>query len=173
VYTNVVERVPLTQRERGKLDLSRISLNSELGTALSNRLKQEHRALRESAACDGLLEQISMPPLLRLWDQQWPLVVGAGALLLFALYIPGILRRFGVSLPLRMLAFLLPFVALSALLAHGLGQTDERASELRKKAAPCMPETFDELRDRGAELWEQAELVRSLKRLVSRESGGS
>jgi hypothetical protein len=162
VYTNIVETVPLEERERGKLELRLITADTELGVELSARLRQEHETRIQTPVCDQLRAAIDTPPLRRLWDEHAPLLGGAAMLVAFVLFIPSMLGRFGVSLWMRMLATIIPLMAVIALGTLGYEQARTSLQAQQLQAQPCLADTFDKLTREGGGLDCQAELLRSL-----------
>src|SRR5204862_3380210 len=68
VYTNIEEQVPLGQREDARLDLSHISLNTELGNELARRFEVRHGELTRTPFCAQARAEGSKDFLAVLWD---------------------------------------------------------------------------------------------------------
>jgi len=172
VFTNIEERVPLAQREKSEVDLSHISLHSELGNALRARLEQEHAALSASGYCAELRSALAMPTLQRVWHDYAPLVVCGGLLLAFALYTPFALKRFGGTVWARTLSMAIPTLAVAGMLSYALDQTGKTISGLKDQLEPCVAQTFARAGQGaggsgGGGLQQQAALVQKLQRLVA------
>jgi hypothetical protein len=164
VYTNITEQVPVDQREQGKLDLSRIPLNSELGAELDRRFEQEHAELRESSYCQALLAEAGEDLLKRIWEDYAPLVVCGGVLLAFLLFTPFALRRYGAPVWAKTLMMAIPSLAIGGLVSFTMMHTNRTISQLKERVKPCTAETFDRLRAEPDALAKRSQLIEQLKR---------
>jgi hypothetical protein len=173
VYTNIVEQVPVEQRERGKLDLSRISLNSEIGAELDRRFAEQHAELSASSYCRMLFDASAQGPLRRAWEEYAPLIVCGGLLLAFLLFTPSALRRFGAPVWAKTLMMAIPSLALGGLITFTMAQTNKALAELKQRVKPCASETFAELGREPDALLRRSRLVGSLQREVARLQGAA
>lgn len=167
VYTNIDEQVPIEQRERAKLDLSRIPLNSEVGAALDRRFEQEHAELSASTYCQGLRDAAGDGFLLRLWQDFGPLLVCGGVLLGFLLFTPSALRRFGAPVWAKTLMMAIPSLAVGGVIAYTMTQTNRTIGELKERVKPCVSDTFARLKSEPDALVKRSDLVEQLKREIA------
>lgn len=162
VYTNVLEQVPLAQRADAEVDLSRISLNSELGTELERSLKQAHARLSAGEYCEGLRAEADAP-----WESMWrdeaPLVICGAALLLFLLITPTMLRKFGAAIWMRTLMTAASWLTIAGLTMFGSMRAARTASSLKDQLKPCETSTWDALAKQDKGLSKHVDLVRDLQ----------
>jgi hypothetical protein len=168
VYTNIAEQVPLEQRERARLDLSRVSLNSEIGRELDQRFAQEHETLAQSDYCKELRGAAGQGFWWRLWSDFGPLLVCGAALLGFLLFTPAALRRYGAPVWAKTLMMAVPSLSVAGLLMFSMGQTNKALGELRQRVRPCAAETFENLKSAPNPIQKHAELIEQLKRQIAR-----
>lgn len=164
VYTNVAEQVPVEQRQQSRLDLQRISLNTEIGNELEQRLEEEHTALAQSDYCQGIKAAAEGGFLERLWDDFGPLLVCGGVLLLFVLVTPFALKRFGAPIWAKTLMMAIPTLAVIGLLSFTMSKTNRTVADLRQRLQPCSTETFAKLKSDPNPIAKHAELIEQLKR---------
>jgi hypothetical protein len=173
VYTNIEEQVPLEQRARGKLDLSRIELNTEIGTELDRRLQEQHAALSQSSYCKQLRSAASEGFWSQLWNDFAPLLICGGLLLGFLLYTPRALRRFGAPVWAKTLMMAIPSLAIAGAVTFSMTHTNKTILELKRQVEPCAEETFARLKTEPQALLKHAQLVEHLKRQVGKLGGGA
>jgi hypothetical protein len=167
VFTNAAEQVPLEQREQGRLDLSKVSLNTEIGNELDRRFEEEHAQLTQSDYCKQVRVAAKRSFLEQLWDDFGPLLVCGGALLLFLLFTPTALRRFGAPVWAKVLMMAIPTLALTGLMTFTMSHTNRTVSDLRRRVQPCAPETFAKLKSDPNPIAKHAELIEQLKRQIA------
>lgn len=173
VYTNITEQVPLEQRERGKLDLSRISLNSELGAELDRGFAAEHAELRESTYCQALRAAAEVSLLERIWEDFAPLVVCGAVMLAFVLFTPYAMRAFGAPVWAKTLMMAIPSLAIAGLVAFTMNHTNKAIVKLKEQVKPCAAESFAELRSEPDALAKRSQMIEELRREVTTlEVGG-
>jgi hypothetical protein len=173
VYTNIAEQVPLEQRERSKLDLSRISLNTEIGAELNHRFAEQHAELSASSYCQTLFAAAGQNPLRHAWEEFAPLIVCGGLLLAFLLFTPSALRRFGAPVWAKTLMMAIPSLAVGGLITFTMTQTNKQLSELKQRVKPCASETFDGLAHEPDPLVQRSRLVSQLQREVAAVHGAA
>ena len=173
VYTNIEEQVPLEQRAKGKLDLSRIELNTEIGTELDRRLEQQHAVLTKSSYCKQLRDAASEGFLSRLWNDFAPLLVCGGLLLCFLLYTPQALRRFGAPVWAKTLMMAIPSLAIAGVITFSMTHTNNAIADLKRRVQPCAQDSFARLKSEPNALLKHAQLVEYLKREVQKLGGGA
>jgi hypothetical protein len=172
VYTNIGEQVPLAQRESGRLDLSKIPLNSEIGAELDRRFAEKHAELSESSYCQALREAAEDGLLERVWDDFGPLVVCGGVLLGFLLYTPTAMRRFGAPVWAKTLMMAIPSLAIAGVVTFTMTQTNRAVVELKKRVKPCAADTYAKLAGEPDALVKRSQLLDQLQREVARAQAG-
>lgn len=173
VYTNIVEQVPLEQREHAKLDLSHISLNTEIGAELNRRFAEQHAELSASSYCRMLFDAAAQGPLRRAWEEFAPLIVCGGLLLAFLLFTPSALRRFGAPVWAKTLMMAIPSLAVGGLITFTMMQTNKALAELKRRVKPCAGETFAALAREPDALVQRSRLVSELQRQIATVHGAA
>jgi hypothetical protein len=168
VYTNIVEAVPVAQRERAKMDLSRITLNTEVGSEIERHLQEEHAALTKSPYCTQLREAANVGFLEQLWEDFAPLIACGGMLLALLLFTPAALRRFGAPEWAKVLMMAIPSLALGGLVMFSMSYTNNTIVQLKARARPCAAETFAKLSSSQNALFEHVQLVDQLKQQMAK-----
>jgi len=166
VYTNSAESVPLDQRAQAKMDLSHIPLNSELGSELNRRLSDRYKKLVDSPGCAALRSEAEMGFVERLWNDYAPLLICGGVLLLFVLFTPAALRRFGGPIWARTLMMALPALAVAGVMTFSMRETGRVLIELKARAKPCEPGAFASLGGLPNSVQQRIDLVRRLQALT-------
>ena len=167
VYTNIAEQVPVEQREQGRLDLSQIELNTEIGRELDRRFEEEHAALTESDYCANLKRAVDRGVLEQAWQDFGPLLACGGLLLAFLLFTPAALRRFGAPVWAKTLMMAVPALAVGGLLTFTMSHTNKTIAGLKQKVRPCATETFSALKSAPNPILQHARLIEQLKRDIA------
>jgi hypothetical protein len=167
VYTNVLEQVPLAQRPEAGVDLSRVSLNTEVGSEMRRRLEQQYAALHASPYCQRLRAEADETFFDRLWDDFAPLVVCGAGVVLLLLLTPVAMRRYGAPAWARVLGMGIPALTLSGLAMFSITRTNQAVVEWRHRARQCRGETFAGLATQPDAVAKQSELVESLQREIA------
>lgn len=163
VFTNVIESVPLAQREGSQLDLSHVPLNSELGTQINARLTSEHQRLVRSDYCVDARQRQEEGSLWALWDRYSPIIVTGACILLFLLITPAMFRRVSVPEWVRTLRFAIPVLAVSGVLLYSMMEANRGIGGMLAGEAPCEPETWERLGERESPLAARLALVQALR----------
>jgi hypothetical protein len=120
------------------IDLRQVSLNSSLGTALNQQLKQRFEALRTSSTCDQLRGQAEGGGFWQeLWSRPRPLVVCGGAMLLLILIAPWMASRGWGAQWARVLGVATPLLGFVGLSAYLIVQTQARLRTIAPRAERC------------------------------------
>jgi hypothetical protein len=167
VYTNIVEQVPVRQRATAWVDLSRVSLNTEVGTEIDRRFEEQHAALTKSPYCQHLRAAANAGFFARLWEDFAPLVACGAMLLVLLLFTPTALRRFGAPVWAKVLTMAIPSLTLAGLMMFSMSYTTKTLSELKRRAKPCSSEFFVKLANREDALVQHAQLVEQLKHEIA------
>lgn len=140
VFTNAAEQVPLEQRPSADVDLSRRSLNLEVGNDFARRIEVEHAALRKTPYCERARQAAATTFLDQLWEEYSALVVAAGVLLVLIVISPMMMRRFGVAGWIKAVSMAIPLVFAVGLVVFALDKTQKSVSRLKSRAEPCSDE---------------------------------
>jgi hypothetical protein len=142
VYTNLAASVPPEQRAQARVELRDVSLNSELGSALNQKLQERFDALRGAAACEQVRAEVELPWWQRAWRDQRVLVSCAGVMLLLLLCTPYMHRR-GWGAPwARVLWTAAPLLGIVAVSASVLMKANASLNALAPRAQRCDPGAF-------------------------------
>jgi hypothetical protein len=162
-YTNLRASVPAAQRAGAEVDLSRVSLNTQLGRDLDRRLNEEHALLSEQPACQQLRAAAakSLPQVI--WQEHGPLVVCGGAILLLVFGTPYMVRRVGGPAWSRALGMAVPILALVGLSAYATIRSTQSLSKLKLNAAPCEAETWNALAQSDNGLIDRYKLLQGMR----------
>jgi hypothetical protein len=148
VFVNGLSRVPARYRARARrVDLSQVSLNTELGRGLHQEVEREYERLKaaERAAlagesrCGEVREEGALGWLKRLWAEHGYLVVIGGALLALGIATPFIVRHVPADRWVRVLMVVVPFLGSVALMTYAAARTSGALREGRGAPA-CRPE---------------------------------
>jgi hypothetical protein len=167
VYTNNAEQVPENQRPKAKVDLSRRSLNTEIGTELQERLAAQHDALIKTPYCREALAAANRDLLTQAWNDFRPLCVAAGAILFLFLVSPAALRRFGAPQWAKTLTMAIPILGVGGLLLFVFDGSSHALHSLKQQAAPCMHETFTRLSGQPNAQALQTQLIGTLQQHIA------
>jgi hypothetical protein len=137
VFTNLLDQVPPDQRPGAAVDLAHVSLNSELGAELDQRLKSRFEALRESSVCRGARSEAQEPWWKRAATEHRSALTFAAALLVFLLLTPTMSRRFGGAAWARALSLAIPVLGLGGIISFMIVQAGHSATKFA-------PESCDE-----------------------------
>lgn len=142
VYTNLEASVPPEQRAQARVELSHVPLNSELGTALNQKLQERFDALRTAQACSELRSEAELAWWQRAWRDHRVVVVCALALLALLLCSPWMLRRGWGGQWARVLWTGIPLLGFVALSATMLMKANGSLRALTPRAQRCDPAAF-------------------------------
>jgi hypothetical protein len=138
-FTNRRDLVPEALRARMKVvDLSHVSTNPELGRDLNAAIDREMERLAASSPCKKARADVNGGRLALLWRNERHLVVVAGILAALLLVTPWAVRRFGAPW-LRVLAFAIPVLLLTGVLAHAMILVNRSISAGIKMTDLCDP----------------------------------
>jgi hypothetical protein len=137
-YTNLLASVPSPQRSAAEVDLSRVSVNSEVGTDLERAMAQEHDRVGEGSACQQLRAAAAKPLWRTIWDDHGPLVVIGAVFVVLLLITPAMLERVGANWA-KAFSMSVSVLAALGLFSYATLRGTQAASLLKAKAAPCEP----------------------------------
>jgi hypothetical protein len=161
-YTNVLGFVPAAQRSAAAVDLSRVSVNSDVGRDLDQRLQAEHGKLASGPSCQQLRAAAEKPLWRTVWDEHGPLVVIGGAICLLFLVTPMMLRRFGPNWA-RALSITISALAAIGLFTYATLRGSQALSQLKARAAPCEPGSYEAVAKTDHGLVERVRLLQGMR----------
>jgi len=142
VFTNLASQVPPEQRAQARVDLSHVPLNSELGTALNQKLQERFEALSSAGACSELRSESELGFWQRAWRDHRIAVVCAGLMLFLLLCSPFMHARGWGGQWARVLFTGIPLLGFVALSGSVLMKANATLSELAPRAERCKPAAF-------------------------------
>lgn len=160
-YTNLLASVPPPQRSAAAVDLSRVSLNSDVGRDLDRALDKEQESLVQSPTCQQLRAAAAKPLWRAMWDEHGPLIVIGAVFCLLVLVTPAMLRRFGPNWA-KALSVSVSMLAALGLFTYAALRGAQTLSQLKLKAAPCEPGTWDALAKHDRGIVERVKLLQSV-----------
>lgn len=168
VFTNILDEVPPEQRVGGKVDLSKVALNTAVGNDINGRLAAEHAQLSASPYCKELEKVANRSALEQLWDDHAPLIVCGGLIALLILITPTMLRTVNPPDWARVLSKAIPALFVVGGAMYGMTYANKMATQARSKLKPCLNETFQGLAASADPTTERLSLVESLKRDIEK-----
>ncbi len=159
------ELVPAEARRHAEpLDLSAVSLNTELGNELAARVTEEHARLAESDGCRRARDVADQNTVERLSLEHRGTLVVLALLFILVIATPWAARRFGAPAWGRVLSFALPALALLAFTVFAVTEARRELARIRGVAALCDPDSFA-----TAPVEERVATLRRLDALLARE----
>jgi len=143
VFTNIAANVPPEQRAEARVDLSHVPLNSELGSALNQKLHERFEALRSAQACSELRSETELPFWQRAWRDHRIAVVCALILLFLLLCSPYMHSRGWGGQWARVLWTGVPLLGFVGLSGSVLMKANASLSDLTPRAERCQPAAFE------------------------------
>ena len=142
-FTGSLDQVPPVLRETAEpMDLSDVSLNTEIGNALAESAADEHRRLSTSTGCVAANIEAEQDTFSRILSHHQP-TLGIAAIALALLFTaPMAVRYFGAPEWSRVLVFILPILGMLGALAFGIVEAREGLAHAREGAELCNPESF-------------------------------
>jgi hypothetical protein len=167
VYTNAAEQVPVAQRESARVDLSHVSLNTQVGAEIERRLEEQHAALTQSTYCKRMVAAANGSFLERAWQEDAPSIVCAAAVLLLFFFTPRALRSISAPDWAKLLMHAIPALAFVGLIAFMVTHANKTVEEVKARAQPCLHETFARLEGEKDALMQRSQLVERLQQQAS------
>lgn len=161
-FTNLLSSVPPVQRSAAAVDLSRVSLNSDVGRDVDRVLDKEHERLAQSPKCQQLRAAADKALWREIWDDHGPLVVIGGAFGLLVLLTPMMMKRVGANWG-KTLSMAIPALAAVGLISYAAIRGTHALSHLRAKAAPCEPGAWNALAKKDDGLVERLHLLQGMR----------
>ncbi|MDH3728233.1 MAG: hypothetical protein OER77_11945 [Myxococcales bacterium] len=136
VYVNRFSLIPPEKRSKARsVDLSQVSLNSELAEELADAVVKELQYLKESDPCTKAREEDKASAWRHVWHRHGPWILASLAALILVLLSPWMIRRTPQGVWPRFLMVALPALAMTAVLAISATRATnslEAVSELSK-----------------------------------------
>jgi len=167
VYTNILDEVPPEQRQAGKVDLSKVALNTSVGNDLNKRLAVEHDELAASPYCEELKQEAAKSELQQLWDDHAVPIICGSIIALLIFMTPMMIKRVNAQEWARVLSKAIPTLFLVGGAMYGMQLANRKATDARQQAKPCLKETFDGLETSSDPAAGQLSLVEQLKRDIA------
>lgn len=142
MFTNIAANVPPEQRAEARVDLTHVPLNSELGSALNQKLQERFEALRSAEACSELRSEAELGFWQRAWRDHRIAVVCALILLFLLLCSPWMHGRGWGGQWARVLWTGVPLLGFVALSGSLLMKANASMSDLAPRAERCQPAAF-------------------------------
>lgn len=169
VYVNGIDRVPERYRKRSReVDLSHVSLNEELAEDLKEAVDEQLGSLWRSDYCVTARDRAARPWWVVMWSRHSHLIAIGGALLLFLLMSPFLVRSIGAPRWSKMLMVLLPLLALMALGSTVALNTSRALGQVREAADPCRSEQFVGVGDTPAGRAQRVHLIQHLRQQIEK-----
>jgi hypothetical protein len=161
-YTNLLASVPEPQRAAAEVDLSRVSVNSEVGKDLDRAMAQEHERLAQGSACQQLRAAAAKPLWRNIWDDHGPLVVIAAVFVVLLLISPAMLERVGANWA-KAFSMSVSVLAVLGLFSYATLRGTQSLSQLKAKAAPCEPGRWGELAKNDTSVLGRLQLLKGME----------
>lgn len=169
-YTNILDEVPLDQRQGHEVDLSHVSLNTEIGNELNQRAQQEreHRQLAATPYCKELKAAATKTELEQLWDDHPIPITCAVLIALLIVMTPTMMRSVHPPEWARVLTKVIPALLLVGGAMYGMQMANKKIAQTRKLLKPCLSETFASLDQSQDPAAERLTLIEQLRRDIER-----
>ena len=137
-YTNDRFRIPAKQRDKAKVvDLSQISLNSELAADLSRAIDVQYEAVIDSDLCRNTRDAADASWLAVTWQEHGELMFLGGVILLLFMVTPIALQHLDVQIWAKLLSLSVMACGFLGLMLFLIGEATNHKEQLVSMAAPC------------------------------------
>ncbi len=157
-YTNLLASVPAPQRAAAEVDLSQVSVNSDVGRDLDRVLAREHERLAQGPGCQQLRAAAAKPLWKAVWDDHGPLVVIGAVFVCLLLVTPTMLRRVGANWA-KAFSMSISVLAALGLFSYATFRGAQAMSQLKAKAAPCEPGGWGQLAQNDPNVLDRVKLL--------------
>jgi len=166
-YTNIWDQVPTASREKAEVvDLSGVSLNTEIGREIDASLEKERDALLGSEYCRAALQHEKERWWLGLWSNFKPLIVVAAVIILLLLATPFALRKVDAPQWSRTLTMAIQVLTLLGLFVFAVTKMADGFRVVRAMAAPCRTDSWEKAASEPDALARRANLLQQLQRRI-------
>ena len=142
VFTNIWDQIPASQRAKAeKVDLSKVTLNEQVGAELDASMDHEFETLSRTPECKEVKERAShwLGPI---WQDYGHLIVIGGIFLALLIATPYALRRIDAPTWSRTLTKSLMLLGFVGVFMHTSVRAGQTYDAMKRAAAPCMKETW-------------------------------
>jgi len=144
VFTNILDEVPANQRDGAKLDLSHITLNTQVGAELDASMQYEFETLSASPECREVKEQAAHWARV-VWDDYGHLIVLGVVFLALVLGTPYALRRVDAPTWARTLTKSFMLIGFVGVFMHTTVSAGKTYRAMKEAAAPCERDNWNAL----------------------------
>ncbi|MGB5811599.1 MAG: hypothetical protein WBG86_13765 [Polyangiales bacterium] len=138
VYVNRFSLIPPEKRAKARaVDLSEVSLNSELAEELSGAVVKEIQYLKKSDPCERARAERQISTWRHMWSRHGPWILSSMAALLLVLLSPWMIRRTPQGVWPRFLMVALPALAMTTLLALAASRVSSSLEAVDELAKLC------------------------------------
>jgi hypothetical protein len=138
VYVNRFSLIPPEKRSKARaVDLSQVSLNSELAEELSGAVVKEIQHLKESDPCTKARKESKVSAWSHVWHRHGPWILASLAALILVLLSPWMIRRTPQGVWARFLMVALPALAMTAVLAISATRATSSLEAVNELAKLC------------------------------------
>ena len=138
VYVNQFSMIPPEKRSKARaVDLSEVSLNSELAEELSSAVVKEIQFLKESDPCTKARKESKVGAWRHVWYRHGPWILASLAAVILVLLSPWMIRRIPQGVWPRFLMVALPALTMTALLAISATRASHSLEAVGELAKLC------------------------------------
>lgn len=138
-YTNDPSRIPRVQRDKAKIvDLSHISLNSELAEDLARAIDKTYESALDTDLCQDARSAAGMGWLAAAWHRHGGVLALAGVGLLLLLVTPFAIRRIEAATWAKVLSTSFALLAMVGVFTYMTSETARHLDMLKQAATPCL-----------------------------------
>jgi hypothetical protein len=138
VYVNRFSMIPPEKRSKARaVDLSEVSLNSDLAEELADAVVKEIQFLKESDPCTKARNESKIGAWRHAWHRHGPWILASLAAVILVLLSPWMIRRIPQGVWPRFLMVALPALAMTALLAISATRANQSLEAVGELAKLC------------------------------------
>ncbi|MEM7437044.1 MAG: hypothetical protein AAF436_17960 [Myxococcota bacterium] len=138
VYVNRFALIPPEKRSKARaVDLSEVSLNSELAEELSGAVVKEIQYLKKSDPCEKARAEDKIAAWRHVWSRHGPWILSSFAALVLLFLSPWMIRRTPQGVWARFLLVAFPALAVTTLVAISASRATESLSAVDELAKLC------------------------------------
>jgi len=173
-YTNIWDEIPDAYRESVEVvDLSNVTVNTEIGKEIDARLSEDFEKLVESDYCTKERARSEQSFLSRLWSEYRIVVIIAGVILLLIVLTPYALRRINAPDWSRTLTMAIQMLLLLGVVTYTTICSSRAAQDMKGKISSCDPNAWTRLNRGPNPITEHMILLKDLQNkidMINRES---
>ncbi len=166
-YTNIWDEVPAAYRERVEVvDLSDVTLNTQVGKEIEEKLSEDYEKLVESDYCKRERARSDQSFFSRLWSEYRIVVIIAGVILLLIVMTPFALRRINAPDWSRTLTMAIQMLVFLGIVSYTAICSSKKTQDIREKVSPCNPDAWTQLNRRSNPIAEHMILLKNLQNKI-------